>query len=77
MCTYTPNILGGSDAMIQRIKRILQKIKENIEDYGFFGMIAWLWNCVVFKICVVFKLRLPNGTESIKWPDFDEYILSK
>ena len=63
--------------MIQRITRIMQKIKESIREYGLLGTLAWLWNCVVFKICVVFKLRLPNGTESIKWPDFDEYILSR
>jgi len=63
--------------MFQRIARILQKIKGSIQDYGVGGTLEWLWNCVVFKFRKTFGKKQLNGPDSIKWPDFDEYILDK
>ena len=63
--------------MIRRIAHIVRKIKGSIDDYGFRGTFEWLWNCVLFKFRKTFKKKELNGPDSIKWPDFDEYILSK
>ena len=63
--------------MIRRIAHIVRKIKGSIDDYGFRGTVEWLWNCVLFKFRKTFKKKELNGPDSIKWPDFDEYILSK
>ena len=64
--------------MLERVLRILRKMKKTMQEEGLLGTINWLWNAVLFKLI---KHRLVGCTRTpgsnLRWPDFDKYVLDK
>ena len=58
----------GRDTMIQRILRVLRKIKGSLQEDGILGTLDWLWNCFRFKF-----FSPPVNY----WPDFPKYYMGK